>query len=321
MKQNLKNKIIFLFVILIISIISGLILGSVKINLMEIFLKDNRAILKIRIARILLGLFTGAGLGVSGVALQAILRNPLADPYLLGTSSGAGLGAVIGIFLGLSGIYMPFAAFVGALLSIALVYNIAKENNKVEIQSLILSGIIVGISFSGLIVFLVSVSNSRALHGMMWWLLGSLQVYDFKLLLLVGLIVLSGLILIFILSQDLNAISLGEEEAVHLGVEPENVKKIVLITTALITGALVSISGIIGFVGLIIPHIMRLYIGPNHKVLIPASCIGAPAFLVFCDTLSRSLAPPIEIPIGVITALLGAPVFIILLKRQYKLSL
>ena len=227
-----------------------------------------------------MAIFVGSGLGVCGVALQAILRNPLAEPYLLGTSSGAGLGVVVGVVSGLSVIYIPFAAFGGALLSVIIVYNLAKENGKIPVQSLILSGIIVAITLSGIVIFLVSLFSNQALHGIMWWLLGSLQIYDSKLLLVVGIIVVLGIISIFILSQELNAISIGERKAFHLGVDTETVKKILFLVTSLITGALVSISGMIGFVGLIVPHMMRFVVGPNHKVLIPATCLGAAAYFM-----------------------------------------
>ncbi len=320
--MNLSNRktLLLLFLILLASIALGVYYGSVKIPLGEIFSQANRNILQLRLARIMLGLLAGAGLGVSGAVLQAILRNPLAEPYLLGTSSGAGLGAALGIFLGLSVSLLPLAAFAGALLSIILVYNLAKQNGRISAQSLILSGVIVAIAISGLIVFLVSISSNQALRGILWWLLGSLEVYNFKLLLIVGSIVSLGIVPIFILSQDLNAISIGEEEAIHLGIEIETVKKILFVITALVTGALVSITGIIGFVGLIIPHMMRMVVGPNHKILIPATCLAGAAFLILSDTLARSLFPPVEISIGVITSLVGAPIFIFLLRREQRVK-
>ena len=320
MKPNSRKKILILFAILLGSIVFGICRGSVNISLSELFSKANQQILQLRLARIMLGIFAGAGLSVCGAALQAILRNPLAEPYLLGTSSGAGLGAVLAIFLGFSASFFPLAAFIGALLSIALVYNLAKQNGRISPQSLILSGVIVAIALSGLIIFLVSISTTQALHGMLWWLLGSLEVYNLKLLMVVASIVTFGVVPLFVLAQDLNAISIGEEEAIHLGIKIETVKKIIFVVTSLVTGALVSIAGMIGFVGLIIPHMMRLVVGPNHKILIPASCLAGAAFLVLCDALGRSLFPPIEIPIGVITSLVGAPIFIILLKREQRVK-
>ena len=315
-----KGKILLIGIILLGTILFGICKGSVNIPVLQLFSEVNQQILHVRVARVMLGVLAGAGLSVCGVVLQAILRNPLADPYLLGTSSGAGLGAVAAIVLGISSTYLPFAAFGGALLSIILVYNLAKEGSKIPVQSLILSGVIVAIALSGVIVFSISISSNQTLHGIMWWLLGSLQIYELKLLFVVGLIVVLGTISIFALSQDLNAISIGEEEATHLGIETEAIKKLLFLITSLITGALVSITGIIGFVGLIIPHMMRLVVGPNHKTLIPAACLGGAAFLVLCDTFSRSLFPPIEIPIGVITSLVGAPIFITLLKRKQRVK-
>lgn len=320
MRVSAKKRIFLLAIILLTSVVFGIYKGSVNISFLELLSKENQQILYLRIARVILGIFVGAGLGVCGVVLQAILRNPLAEPYLLGTSSGAGLGAVVAIILGFSSIHLPFVAFFGALLSVILVYNLAREDSKIPVQSLILSGVIVAIAFSGITVFLISISSNEALHGIMWWLLGNLQVYEPKLLLLVGVIVMFGIILISILSQDLNAISIGEEEAVHLGIDIEKIKKILFLLTSLITGVLVSVSGIIGFVGLIIPHIMRFMVGPNHRVLVPATCLGGAAFLVLCDAFSRSLFSPIEIPIGVITSLIGAPIFIILLKRRQRVK-
>jgi len=315
-----KRKLTLLILIFLGVVFFGICKGSVSISITELFTEANQQILHLRVARVMLAILVGSGLGVCGVTLQAILKNPLAEPYLLGTSSGAGFGAVLAIILGVSGTFLPFFAFAGALLSIVLVYNLAREGETIPVQSLILSGVIVAITLSGIIVFLVSIFSNQTLHGIMWWLLGSLQIYELRLLVTVGLIVLAGLVSIFVLSQDLNAISIGEEEAFHLGVNTETLKKVLFLITSLITGALVSVSGMIGFVGLIVPHMMRLIFGPNHKILIPATCLGAAAFLVVCDTLSRSLIPPIEIPIGVITSLLGAPIFIILLKRKQKIK-
>ncbi|MFH0912758.1 MAG: iron ABC transporter permease [Candidatus Omnitrophota bacterium] len=319
MRQSLRNKILLLFIILISVILMGVFKGSVNIAFSELLLKINKPILYLRLFRILVGIIAGSGLAVSGIVLQAILKNPLAEPYLLGTSSGAGLGAVIAIITGISGIYLPLAAFIGAILSIILVYNLARQKNKIPPQSLILSGVIVSIAFSAIIIFLISLSGNEALHGITWWLWGSLQVYDFKLLFIVSAIVIIGISVIYMFSQDLNAISLGEEEAMHLGIDIESVKKALILIISLITASLVCICGIIGFVGLIIPHMMRLIVGPNHKILIPTTCLAAAIFMVACDIISRTLFPPLEIPIGVITAILGAPVFILLLKIKQRI--
>jgi len=318
MRVALKTRFILLLMLLLLVVFIGTIKGSVDLAPQELLLDENRPILLLRLARILLAILAGMGLAVSGVALQAILRNPLADPYLLGTSSGAGLGAVVAIILGLPSVYLPLSAFGGAILAMVLVYNLARVGNKVAAHSLILSGVIVSIAISAIMVFLISMSGSDALHGVMWWLWGSLQIYDFQLLLVIAAIVLAGILAIFVFAQDLNAISIGEEEATHLGINTESVKKILLVVTSLITASLVSVCGIIGFVGLVIPHMTRFIVGPNHRSLILSTCISAAIFMVLCDLLSRTLIPPLEIPIGIITALIGAPVFIILLKTKQR---
>lgn len=320
MKMKIKtvNTIILLSLLLAVSAGWGMLAGSVKLSLNELLLEENRTIVLLRALRVMTGILAGCGLGVSGAALQAILRNPLAEPYLLGTSSGAGLGAVIAIVIGASGAYLPIFAFIGAIASTVLVYNLARQNNKIPQQSLILSGVIVSVSLSAIIVFLISLSSDQALHGMAWWLWGNLQVYDGKLLFFAGLAVFTGTAFIYAFSQDLNAISIGEEEATHLGINAERVKKLVLLIASFTTASIVSLTGIIGFVGLIIPHMMRMIIGPNHKNLIPATCAGAAIFMVACDTISRTIFSPLEIPIGVITAIVGAPVFMTLLRKSYK---
>jgi len=319
MAKYLNKKLLILSGMLVITIILGITNGAVNIPLSELLSKGNQLILNMRVLRILAAILAGCGLAVSGIALQAILRNPLAEPYLLGTSSGAGLAAVAAIIFGLSRIYMPLAAFLGAVASIILVYNLAREGNRISDNSLILAGVIVSVALSAVIVFLISISGNAAIHEMSWWLWGNMQVYDPRLVGLISVPVILGIIAIFIFSQDLNAISMGEEEAMHLGINTQNIKKIIILTTALITASLICICGIIGFVGLIVPHMMRKIVGPNHKVLIPATCVAASLFMVACDLLSRTLFSPIEIPIGVITAMIGAPIFIILLKRGKRI--
>ena len=320
MRTALKIKFLSLGILLLLVVFIGVIKGSVNLSFSELFLEENRPILLLRLARIFLAILAGMGLSVCGVALQAILRNPLAEPYLLGTSSGAGLGAVLAIILRVSNLYLPLAAFCGAILTVVLVYHLAKQGNKVSAQSLILSGVIVSVAISAIMVFLISMSGNEALHGVMWWLWGSLEVYDLRLLLVNAAIVIAGVLVVFVFSQDLNAISIGEEEATHLGIDTEAVKKILLVVTSLITASLVSICGIVGFVGLVIPHMTRLIVGPNHRILLPSACISAAIFMVFCDLLSRVVFAPLEIPIGIITALIGTPVFIILLQTRQKVK-
>jgi len=317
--MSLNRKLLILFLLLGAVIIFGLIKGAVNIPLANLLLKDNQVILNLRLLRVIAAILVGSGLAISGIALQAILRNPLAEPYLLGTSSGAGLVAVIAVIIGVSRIYMPLAAFLGAVLSIIIVYNLSREKGMIADKSLILSGVIISVAFSSVIVFLVSLFGNEAMHEMNWWLWGSLQVYDYRLLLLVAFPVILGICVIYFFAQDLNAISMGEEAAMHLGIDAQNIKKILILVTALISASLICICGIIGFVGLIVPHMMRLVVGPNHKVLIPMTCLAASIFMILCDLMSRTLFSPVEIPIGVITAIIGAPVFIILLKKGKRI--
>jgi iron complex transport system permease protein len=316
MAKEVKTKIVALSIILLLAVILGISKGPVNLSLSALFAESNRQILNLRLARIVLAVIAGSGLSVCGIVLQAILRNPLAEPYLLGTSSGAGLGAVIALTLGAAFAYIPLAAFIGAILSTLLVYSISRERGKIGVQSLILSGVVISIAFSAIILFLLSAFEKEALHGISWWLWGNLEVFDFKLLITAGVIVTLGIICHIFVFAGFNAISMGEEEALHLGIKVELVKKILFFLISLITAAIISVCGVIGFVGLVIPHITRLIIGPNHRLLIPASCILSSAFMVLCDLLARTCFSPSEIPIGVVTAIVGAPVFIILLKKS-----
>jgi len=315
-----SRRLVILAAILFAAILISATRGVADIPLRELFLEANRQILYLRLLRIFLAILVGCGLSVSGVALQAMLKNPLAEPYLIGTSSGAGLGAVIGIMLGVGGACLPASAFAGACASVLLVYAIARQGNKIPVQSLILAGVIVSIALSGITVFAVTMSPDGAMRGLMWWLWGSLEVYDLRLLSIVAILVASGVWTIFVFSQDLNAMSIGEEEAIHLGIKTETVKKILFLVISLVTASLVCVSGVIGFVGLIIPHATRFIVGPNHKVLIPASCILASIFMIVCDLIARTAVPVMEIPIGIITAVIGAPLFIVLLRRKQRVS-
>ena len=312
--KKTRHVIIFLLLMLIVSVLLGLRIGAVKLPLSELFLAENYGILKLRIFRIILAIIAGAGLSISGVALQAILKNPLAEPYILGVSSGAATGAVLGIILGLSETFQPILAFATAILTIFIVIYLAKSNGVISIQSLILIGVIIGVILAGITTFLISVSSSEALHGIIWWLLGSLQVFSLKLLTVVFVFTMAGISAIWFFSQDLNAMSLGEDEAKHLGINTEKTKIILIAACSLITAGIVSCCGIIGFVGLIIPHISRLLVGQNHRHLIPVAFLGGAAFMVICDLISRAVLYPVDLPIGVITSLIGGPILIALLK-------
>ncbi|MDD5018899.1 MAG: iron ABC transporter permease [Candidatus Omnitrophica bacterium] len=316
MNRPLKIKLWILLGICCGMAILGLSVGSVPLTWPQLLSSEYRLIFLIRLWRVILAAVAGGGLAVAGIILQAILRNPLAEPYLLGTSSGAGLGAVTAAILGFSSAFFPLSAFLGALAATLCVLQLSRIGGRVPVQSLILNGVIISIALSGIIVFLISTSANEALHGLMWWLWGSLQAFDPRLLAVVTIIVAVGIACAYVFAQDLNAVCLGEENAVHLGVNIETVKIVLLFITAVMAASLVSICGIIGFVGLIVPHAARFWIGPNHKVLIPVTCLAAAAFMIGCDLISRSIVAPMEVPIGIVTAIIGAPIFLVLFKKK-----
>jgi iron complex transport system permease protein len=294
----------------------GLMFGAADVPTKELLATENRPILLLRLARVLLALTAGGGLAVAGVGLQAVLRNPLAEPYLMGTSSGAGLGAVIGILLGLTGLALPLTAFVGALATVFLVHRLSKQGPHAEPTSVILVGVVVSMALSGIIVFLVSVSPLETLRGVLWWLWGGLENNDLRVTAAVAAATIAGTAALFTLARELDAASLGEEDGIHLGVDVDRLRTILFYLTAFMTAAIVCVCGSIGFVGLIVPHACRSLVGPGHRRLIPVAALGGAAFLTTADVLSRVLMPPMEIPVGVITALIGAPIFLWLLRRR-----
>lgn len=291
--------------------------GAVHIPLGEML---QSGIIRLRLARTLLSVAAGAGLSVAGVVFQALLRNPLAEPYVLGISSGAGLGAALAIVLGLTvaGAWtLPIVAFGGALSTILLVYALAKTGSgDVPVHTLLLSGVIVNAMLGSMLMFLASTAPSEDLHNVVWWLLGNLQVFDWPLLRAVAVVVVAGLAVTVLLARDLNLMTLGDEPAAHLGLHVERTRKVFFVVASLITGATVAACGLIGFVGLIVPHLARLTFGPDHRRLVPASALVGAAFLVLADSFARTAIAPLEIPIGVITSFLGGPFFLFLLRRQ-----
>jgi iron complex transport system permease protein len=277
-------------------------------------------ILPLRLARTINGLVAGAGLSVAGVVFQALLRNPLAEPYVLGVSSGAGVGAALAIVLGIAaaGVWtLPCMAFAGALATILLVYSLARTPaGTVPAPTLLLSGVIVNAVLGSLLMFVVSIAPSEKLHSVVWWLLGSVQILDGGLLRLAAGIVVVGIGAIVVFARDLNLMALGEEPASHLGLNVERARLGFFLVASLITGATVAACGMIGFAGLIVPHTMRLILGPDHRRLVLASALAGGTFLVLADVAARTLLAPREIPIGVVTALMGGPFFLVLLRRK-----
>jgi len=273
-----------------------------------------------RLPRIFIGCIVGAGLALAGVAFQALLRNPLAEPYILGVSSGGSLGAVLAILLGISTIKgvptLPFFAFLGALSTMFLVYSVARVGGRVPTHTLLLAGVIINSFFSAIIMFLISIIEADQTHRFLLWGMGNLSPGETKLTIIAMSLAVAGGLVLYLYAQAFNLFSLGEESAAQLGVEVERVKKIAFVLASLITGAAVSACGPIGFVGLIVPHMVRMTIGADHRVLMPASALVGACFLVAADTVARTIIAPTEIPVGVVTAICGGPFFIYLLRRK-----
>lgn len=320
----MKNRNRWLIAVLAacpVLVVLGLFLGGGMRHPFDIFEPAQRGILTVRLWRVALGALVGASLAVAGAVLQAVLRNPLAEPYVLGLSSGAGLGAalcIVGGALAVSSLLLPGAGFVGALVSLAIVYRLARVGRSTAPHTLILAGVVWGSLCGSILMFLVSQSSAEGLHAILWWFLGDLQVFDVRLVQAVFVIVaLAGLGLSF-LARDLNVIMLGDEMAGHVGLAPERTKVLLLGLASLMTAAAVSVSGLIGFVGLTVPHAARALVGPEHRRMLPAAaCLGA-AFLVIADGVGRTLLFPVEVPVGVITALVGAPFFLVLLRQRQR---
>jgi len=282
-------------------------------------------VLRIRLPRLLLGAIVGAALSVSGVLFQALLRNPLADPFVLGVSGGAALGGIFvlgfGGALGLGYAAVPPAAFLGSVATALLLFAIAGGRGRLSSMSLLLCGVVFNAIASAAIVFVASLSGLSEGTSIFLWLIGSLSAPRESATLLVALFLLAGLGVVWPLARRLDLLALGEESAAQLGVEVERLKRILLGATSLMVGAAVSVSGLIGFVGLIIPHLLRLLLGPDHRLLLPASALAGASFLILCDTAARTVLAGGELPVGAITALAGGPLFLVLLRRQQARAL
>ena len=281
--------------------------------------QEELILFSVRLPRIIFAGIVGASLSLGGVVFQAMLRNPLADPYVLGISGGSALGAIAGIIIGASSFYLgiPLLAFCGALATVFLVFVVAGGTRGPLLDnSLLLSGVVVNAFFSAAILFFLSIVNSMELHSITFWLMGDLSRASFKEILLAASCLIAGFLIIYAQARELNLIVQGEETALHLGVNIERTKQLLLVVTSLITAVAVSMAGIIGFVGIMVPHMMRLVFGSDHRLLLPASAIFGASFLVIADTAARLVLAPAELPVGVITALCGAPYFIFLLKRK-----
>jgi iron complex transport system permease protein len=275
---------------------------------------------------VLLAAVVGGALGISGAALQALLHNPLACPHILGVSGGASLCGIIAlIFAGtaatsLTGFLrislVSVSAFLGAIATTVLIYRTALRHGRLQPYALLLTGVVFNALCGALIMLVNSLVDFYQSHGVLFWLMGSLAVQDYTTVGAVGLYVLIGAAWLIRQSRRFNVLSLGEESAVQLGVDVETVRRGTFLATAFLVGAVVSVSGMIGFVGLLVPHVLRLLLGADHRVLLPASVLGGAIFLVWADTLARTVVSPTELPVGVVTAMCGGPFFLYLLRKE-----
>lgn len=283
--------------------------------------QEDAVLWSIRLPRVLLGVLVGAGLGVAGAALQGIFRNPLADPQLIGISSGAAAGSALGV-LALEGLVgsaaAPLGAFAGGLAAGVIVYTLARHQGRTEVVTLVLAGIAVAAVGGALAGFLSVVANDPRLGSPLFYSLGGLGVATWSLVRWTAPLVLAGVILLPTYARRLDLILLGEREAGHLGVDVENVRRNVLLLATVTVGATVAAAGVIGFVGLLVPHAIRLVAGPGHRLLLPASALGGAVLVVAADTVARTVAIPLEVPVGLLTALVGGPVFLWLLRRTRR---
>ncbi|MGB9435662.1 MAG: iron ABC transporter permease [Candidatus Acidiferrum sp.] len=329
-----------LAIILFFVVVIALKLGAVQVSLyglgrdlIRVLLHQSSGIstdygmivVDIRLPRILLAVVVGASLSVAGTSFQALLRNPLADPYVLGISSGAAVGSILALMMEsqfslspeFSGLITPFGAFIGAAVTIAAVYFLGRREGQIDSTTLLLGGIITASFLSAVIMFLMSTLAAGNLRGASYWMMGSLSSLPPTSLLYflgIGFLVAAGAI--YTTASDLNLLLAGEKEAMHLGVDVPRVRIVVYLAASILTGLAVSVSGAIGYVGLLVPHAMRMIFGSDHRMLLPASALGGAIALVIADTLARTVVAPSELPVGAVTALVGAPFFIYLLRRR-----
>ncbi len=284
---------------------------------------DYEIFVHVRIPRIILAALVGAALAGAGVIFQALLRNPLADPYILGISSGAGLGAIFAVLSGFGWTLWgrsPIAifAFVGALGTVWLVWGIGRLTGKYHVTGLLLAGVVVNAFFSAAIMFLASIAKSQQFYATVFWLMGNMMEEDFFVLWVGGGGITAGLAALFLLGPQLNIISIGSQDARSIGVPVERIELAAFALAAFITAVAVSLSGLIGFVGLVVPHAIRLMFGPDHRQLLPLSSLAGAIFLVVADTAARMIVAPAQLPVGIITALVGGPFFLILLIKYSR---
>src|SRR5260221_528403 len=329
-----------LAVILFVVVVIALKFGAVPVSLYglakdligvligrssEISSEYGMIIREIRLPRIALGIFVGASLSVAGTSFQALLRNPLADPYVLGVSSGAAVGSIVALIIEphlalrpeIAAVFTPLGGFIGATTTIAVVYFLGRREGRLDSNTLLLSGVITGTFLSAIIILLITMLPSSSVRSMAYWLMGELSTPMPPILgwvLRVGFF--AGFALIYLTASDLNLLLAGEKEAMHLGVDVRKVQIVVYLAASALTGLAVAVGGAIGYIGLLIPHVMRLIFGTDYRMLLPAAAFGGAIAAVIADTVARTVAAPSELPVGATTAMAGAPLVIYLLRRR-----
>jgi len=277
----------------------------------------------IRLPRIILGFAVGGALSLAGVILQGIFRNPLVEPYTLGISGGASLGVtlniVLKVYLVMGAIAFPIFGFIGAMITIFIVYFFSFKQRSMKIENILLTGVMISFISSSIVMLVTALSDAEDVKSIIFWIMGSLDEPDSMLIWLTVIFSILGLIISYFYSVSLNAFALGEEEAYHLGINVERTKKVMFVMASLLTGFSVAVSGIIGFVGLVIPHMIRFYVGQDHRILLIASFIAGSSFLIISDTIARTIISPTELPVGVITGIVGGVIFIYSLNKKKKI--
>ncbi|WP_051564687.1 FecCD family ABC transporter permease [Desulfovermiculus halophilus] len=295
----------------LIEVLRGLLRGEIEESVHWTIIRQ------IRLPRVLLAAAVGATLGIGGLVFQALLRNPLAEPYILGVSGGSAVGAVLGMMLGLR--FFPGVAglaFSGSLATLLLVLLLASRRRLVQENSLLLAGVMVNAFCSAIITFLISITEHTKLQGILFWLMGDLSSSNITQVGGLGLLILPSFFLVFVLARPMNLLQFGRDAAHSMGVNVKAVTFILLIVTSLTVSASVCLVGLVGFVGLVIPHLLRMLLGPDHRLLVPACVLGGAMFMTGCDLLARLASGQGQLPVGVVTALIGAPAFIFLLARS-----
>jgi len=316
--------------VLALSVLMGVAWGTGSLSLVDLLpgraplSEQARAVFfDVRLPRVLAAALLGGALTVAGVVFQALLRNPLADPYVLGVSGGASIGGVLAMLFGFGGaasllgeLAVPAFAFLGALGALFLIEWVATVGGKLTVYTILLTGAIFNAFASALIYFIQTIASLEQLHAIVFYLMGSVPMLDYRGVGLLAVTSVLATLALLSMARDYNALTIGEEGAAQLGVDVERIKRRTFILGSLLTGMAVSVAGMIGFVGLVVPHLLRLLLGPDHRLLLPAAFFGGGAFLVLADLVARVAVAPGELPVGVVTALVGGPFFLYLLRRK-----